>query len=173
MNAHANSLQCKSWKGKREWNTWIKTSKYFSIQTLSTKWAISPEMTRIPSITKKTKLMTFDASKLSQQQPKLRTSAILVASLWMGTFLHSCNRSTICRHLSRNQEFLNIWRYEQPDASNFNVFVCMYNVLQQSFHIAVLPLLSKFKLFLVVHKNNKNVEERHWPIPFTLSGQES
>ena len=44
------------------------------------------------------------------------------------------------------------------------------NVLRQSFHIAVLPLLSKFKLFLVVHKNNKNAEERHWPIPFTLSG---
>ena len=39
-------------------------------------------MTMMPSITKKTMLMTFDALKLSeQQQPKLRNSDILVASL--------------------------------------------------------------------------------------------
>ena len=93
----------------------------------------------------------------------------------LSTFLILCTYSFRVR-LTTYQEPFDIWMYwtsgwvQFQGLQDYFWVVLTYNVLRQSFHIAVLPLLSKFKLFLVVHKNNKNAEERHWPIPFTLSG---
>ena len=56
---------------KENENTWIKTNKYFFIRTHSAMQRIRPVMTMMPSITKKTMLMIFEALKLlSKQQAK-------------------------------------------------------------------------------------------------------